>query len=438
MIGLKDLPNDTYISFGKLIYNKNGDLIDIKEDYEFLKDLIGFFQNEAKDVKYVSNEIGIPRSLIYKILKWKRKIRLGYLIKICKYLEEKDIKKYSISSLENRIYSISSSRGGTIVPYLKENGILERKFPFNFKTIEGIKCLTFPFGDGYISKDYSGHIRVGYVNSNLSLHNEVVRCMKKTFGNIDYSQRKITAAYDTYFTGIIGKIYVNCLNFEFGKKAKIGNSLPKEILELRDPILIGACISQFLDDEGNMSDRELSICQSAGENFLSDNKDEITDIKKYIPNILVQLSKLLKIINVESYFRKPCFYYDTTRKKWKLTYYLMIRGYDNILFIFPFLSIKKGSLKNKIHERIKKFIYIANRMESIQKMKGYFNIKDIVESLDMPTHSVNNHINSMRKVGFIKKIEAGKYHSNKGKVNYVQTKYIIEIPNNLKGYSLNH
>ncbi|KXB01246.1 hypothetical protein AKJ44_02740, partial [candidate division MSBL1 archaeon SCGC-AAA261F17] len=124
IINLQDLPPSAYIRFGE----KKGD--DFVEDRKFLSSIIKDFKNEVSSVKSTSRKIGVPRTLVYKILEGKRKkIRLEYLIKIANFLQDNEKRKHSISRLQNKIYSVSCPHKGELRTFIKKKGKISMKFP---------------------------------------------------------------------------------------------------------------------------------------------------------------------------------------------------------------------------------------------------------------------------------------------------------------------
>lgn len=210
--------------------------------------------------------------------------------------------------------------------------------------------------------------------------------------------------------------------------------LPDRIMGLEDPSLIGACISQFLDDEGNFSDNRLTICLSTG-NYLSDKKPRIKkEYAKYSSTLLKELQLLLAKINVKSSFRAPCPYFDTTLKKWKLSSYLRIKGFENLLNLWPHLSLKRHALKEALRNRIQRTADIAFAIEKIQNQKGHFTTDDIVCALNISKASAKNYIQTLKRARAVERLEKGYYRSIHGKSAYIQTKYTLTIPNILRDY----
>ena len=417
-IKLKDLPKETYITFGKLIYDSKGNLVDIKESRELLIEIIQNFTRLSKNVKSVCKELRIPRTLIPKILNYKRKIRLEYLLKILDFLEKNKLQKYTIGYLEKHIYAISSLHGRDLKPFIKINGKIERKFPFNFNTIEGIKCLTVPLSDGYILKSDDEYIRAGYTNSDIALHEDLIKNMRATFGDISYSQRKIRAAYETYFIGLLGKIYVECLGFKIGNKVKNDVSFPACLKSLENPNLIGALVSQFIDDEGHFANDTIDICIVVDKDIpISNNFDR----QAYAPNLLKDIKKLLDKINVNSHFRQPHHYMDKRQNKIKWTYHLQINGFSNIKNLYLYLNIIKDVKRRRIQNYL-------NRLQEMYNKLNYFNdrlfqVSDITFLFRISRQSAENYIRTFQRANLIKLIEKGKYICKNGAVSYEKAKY---------------
>lgn len=407
-IGLKDLPKETYLTFGKLIYDSEGDLIDIVESRELLLSIANDFRKKCSNIQKVSKEIGIPTHLIFKILKFKKKIRLEYLLKIIEFLEKNGTHKYNLEYLQNHIYAISSLHGRNFKPFLKINGKIERKLPFNFNTIEGVKCLTFPLSDGFILKGDDEYIRVGYTNSDITLHHDLNKNMESTFGDVSYSRRKVKAAYETYFTGIIGRIYTGCLGFKIGNKVKNNVPFPACLTSLKDPKLIGALVSQFIDDEGHFSNGTIDICIAV-------------DKGKYAPNLLKDLKKLLAKICVNSHFRMPHSYIDKKQNKIKWTYHLQINGFGNITKLYPYLNIIKNSKRIGIQNHVNRLQIIHNKLK--HDFSNGFQIQNIMTSFHISKQSAKNYLRTFQRAGLIKLVEKGMYVSNNGVVSYEQAKY---------------
>lgn len=437
MIGLKNIPKGAYVRFGQAVYNSKGALINFKESPEFLKNILRVYKREASELKATSEKIGVPRTLLYKIMSNRRKIRADYLLKICKYLQKRGIKRFSNSYLEKHIYSIECMHGRDIKTFMLIDGKLKKLFPFDLETPEGVKCLTFPYGDGYILKDYSKHIKTGYVNSHKELHEEIIKCVQKTFGDVAFSRRKIKGAYETSFSGILGKIYVESLNYTPGNKldiqSKTTQSTLDRILNLKKPGLIGAFISQMLDDEGYFGSNTIDVCISAGEIPKRCKKNKRVFDYQCVPLILKQLEKALNDLGVKSKFRTPTPYFDKTKNVEKWCYHLQINGFGNILKLLPYLSIKRINLKAKIRKRFTEWLAIILKIKKLQTHNP-LNAEQIANPLGISIKSAANYIKTLEKSGFAKKVNKGKYKVKNGKSHYIQTKYEIKVPNNLKEY----
>lgn len=389
-IGLNQLPDDTYVQL------KNMD--------NFIKK---FFKCTS-NVKAISKKIGIPRTLMSKIRSHKKdKIRLEYLKRISRYLQNCGLNEFSIKNLEKQISALSCCHGGSIK-------ISNNKFPFSFKTEEASKALTFPLSDGYISKDYSGHIRLGYVNANQDLHREIIRCMTKTFGETGYTTRRVAGAYDTYFAGIVGKIYVECLKYAYGDKVKNNSRFPKMLLKLKDPKQIGAVISQIIDDEGYFDGRTLYIGISSGKIKKSKIKYVMNNFKKkkiqekFMPNLLKDLNILLRKIDVTANIIKPKVYFDKTIKRWKLMWYLLIGDPSNIFKIYRLCKIKRKSLRDKMLKYIKEWKVLLSNLKKVQNKEGCVKSKDISDILNISIFSARNILRTLLRCKIIKEIN-GKY-----------------------------
>ncbi len=434
MIGLKKLPKDAYIKFAGFEYDDKRRIAKVTENYEFLKDLIKDFLRNSKDVASDCKNMGIPRALPYKILKWKRKIRLEYLLKICNYLQRKEVSKYTVEFLENNIYSISSNIGGEIIPYIKKADYLERRFPFDIESKEAIICLTFPIGDGYIHRDYENHVRLGYTNSNIDLHEKVIRCVCDTFGQVSYSRRPIAGGYETFFTGILGKIYVDSLGFICGNKLRHDFGLPKILLDLcKNKEFVGPFISQLIDDEGSFGLGGLYITMSAGDKSASKSKHKnISKDNLDPPAVLKQTKSILNKIGIDAKFRKPSQNFDRGKNVWKLIHNLNVVNLDDLLTLYLILDIKRLPLKNKIHTRLKFYSKIIRILYEIEDGVGHFTIGDIAERLNVSQVSAKNYYQTLKRANFVKLVKRHYYLHENGGHKFVPSGYKLTIPSDLK------
>lgn len=430
-ISLQDLPLGTYIRFGK---RKGNGFV---EDKEFLHSFIEEFKNKAQDVKSISKEIGVPRTLVYKILNaGKNKIRLEYLIKIADFLRRNGVKKYVLSKLQNRIYSLSCPRKGELKTFIKENGKIKIKFPFKLDGPEAMKALTFPFTDGYILEDYSGYVRLGYVNSNLKMHHEVVQCVRNTFGDVDYSQRRISGAYETYFAGILGRIYVESLGFVPKNKLKTNVRLHEILTNLKDRTEIGACLSQIMDDEGSFNQMTFYVGVSGGKvpedriNEILDNCRSPEIQQKYMPNILKDVRAMLEKVSIHVTVKRPVRYVDHTEEATKLMWYLVICGPANLLRLYSFCDFKNKKLKEKFEKYVKHRQNMNKLLKNLERRDGFFTVNSVKTALNISMESARNIIKIMKRDKLLEESEGGRYEylREAKKLKYLQAKFRLAIP----------
>jgi hypothetical protein len=423
IIHLIDLPPDIYVKFGRWSDDN------FVEDKNFLKKISSDFIKISPEVKHMSDKIGIPRTIVYKILSFKDKIRLEYLIKIADFLYTNGNEEYSIQNLENKIFSISTVHSREIKVFVKENGEIKRKLPFVFKGPNAIKSLTFPYTDGYILKDWSGYTRLGYVNSKKELHEEIIRCVKNVFGDVEYSQRKIKAGYETFFAGVLGKIYVDVLGFYPQNKVKKNPHLHRIITKSENEIDIGAFLTQLIDDEGSFNQRTLYIGLSAGKipqnkkKMISDNFYKPSIQKQYMPNILKDTRFILKKINIKPSIKKPQFYIDHGENSTKFMCYLVIQGPRDLLKINSICKFKNEKFNRKFLEYVGRWKHIIKTMEQIEKIYGFLTVNLLKNELQTSMETARNIIRIMKRDGLIRQIKKGYYLYSGGSYTYNQSKF---------------
>ncbi len=422
-IGLCNLPSDVYVKFGKW---QNGNFV---EDKKFLRKMASDFKKLSMEVKYTSNKIGVPRTLVYKILSYRDKIRFEYLIKIANFLYADGNEEYSISNLENKIFSITTSHSREIKVFLKENEEVKRKFPFVIKGPDAVKSLTFPYTDGYILKDYSGHVRLGYVNSDKKLHEEIIRCVKNVFGNVKYSQRKVKGAYETFFTGVLGKIYVEVFGFVPKNKIVKNPHLHKIITNLRNSEDIGAFLTQLIDDEGSFNQRTLYIGISAGKiprnkkKIISNKFNQTSVQNKYMPNILKDTRFVLRKIDIEPSVKKPQFYIDHGENSIKLMSYLIIQGPGDLLKINSICKFKNKNFRIKFLEYVERWKRIIKAIKCLEDNNGFFTVDMVKSELKTSMETARNVIKIMKRDRIIRQEEKGYYLHSKGSSTYQQSRF---------------
>jgi len=411
---------------------------DFREDRRFLLSLIEDFKNKSLNVGATTKKIGVPRGLVYKILNGeKNKIRLEYLIKISNFLQEEGMKKYALSELESRIYSLSCPRKGELKPFLKKNGKIEIKFPFRLEGPETIKALTFPFTDGFILKDYSGHVRLGYVNSSLDMHTEIIRCVQSTFGDVVYSQRSPKNVYETCFAGILGKIYVESLGFVPKNKLKTNVHLHEILRNLKNQAEIGVCLSQIMDDEGNFNKMTFYVGFSGGSvpkkevGKILDNCKDPKIQQKYMPNILKDVRVLLERAKINVIIKRPVRYVDRTEGTTKLMWYLVISGPANLLRLHSICEFKNKKLREKFEKYIKHRQSIAEILKNLEQRDGFFTVNSVKNALNISMESARNIIKILKRDNLVKEFEGGRYEYSREskKLKYLQAKFRLTAPN---------
>jgi len=437
-LGLAEFPDESYVSFG---ISKGS--VFLRSD-KTLKEIVNDLRNTLHNVERGSKNLKVPSKLLFKILAGsKKKIRLEYLKRICRFLVKKGFKKYRLQNLEASVYSISLCHGKEIRPFLIKDGRIIRKIPFSFDSPEGIVCLTFPYGDGYISKDRSGYVEVGYTNAERELHDHIINCMKEVFGDVAYGMKKIKGGWNIYFTGVVGRIYL-LLGYKFGDKVEQNPSLIPLLKNLRKKKSIGAFISQMADDEGSFNPRTgiFYITMASGKK-LSDNEDTILEqyrnvkYENYIPQILKDVRRILKRVEIKTNFRKPCPYYDRTKKCRKLVWHLTISGVKNLLLLRTIVDLKRTPLRLRFESYCEKWFNILKTLEQIENEKGYFTINDLAIKLRLPSRATISFIVALLKSDMLKTIEKGKRASLNGRIRYEQSKFQLRLPKEIKSHLAN-
>lgn len=351
------------------------------------------------------------------------------------------MEKYTVSKLESRVYSLSCPHKGELKTFIRENGEIKIKFPFMLKGPEVMKALTFPFTDGYVLRDYSGYVRVGYVNSNLKMHREIIRCVRSTFGDVDYSQRRVRNAYETYFAGILGKIYVESLGFVPKNKLETNVHLHEILMKSKNPAEIGASLSQIMDDEGSFNRMTFYIGISGGEvprgkvDKVLDNFRSYDVQRKFMPNILKDVKSMLEKVNISSRVKTPVRYVDHTEGSTKLMWYLTIQGPSSLLKINSICTFKNENLRMKFTRYIKHRTKVVKILRNIENEKGFLTVNFVKEALDIPMRSARNIIRVLKRDKIVGMFEEGKYQylSDSKKLKYQQAKFKFISPSMGKG-----
>ncbi|KXB01177.1 hypothetical protein AKJ44_02850, partial [candidate division MSBL1 archaeon SCGC-AAA261F17] len=316
---------------------------------------------------------------------------------------------------QNKIYSVSCPHKGELRTFIKKKGKISMKFPFKLRGPEAAKALTFPFTDGYILKDYSGYVRLGYVNSDLRMHQEIIRCIQNTFGDVSYSQRRVRGAYETYFAGVLGKIYVKSLGFIPQSKLKTNTHLHEILLKSKDPTEIGASLSQIMDDEGNFSQMTFYVGFSGGE-VPREEIDEVLNNfhshhiqQEYMPNILKDVKAMLEKLHINSRVRSPVRYVDCTRGVTKLMWYLVIQGSAALLKINSTCKFENNDLRKKFARYVKHRKNIIKVLKDVEKKKGFLTTDSVKNALNISKRAAVNIIRVMKRDKMLDLLEKGRY-----------------------------